>query len=137
MKKRRDFFTGGIRRKIFSMLLITMVLIIAAYTAVFFYQSTRVERLVSDTYEAQKQIYIDSGLEDQYESFRSSAVESFHREMFKDHENYKWAVLPYADVNGMSLEDIMDYEEESADEEDIINYLIESGTSLNQIASLE
>ena len=38
---------------------------------------------------------------------------------------------------GMSLEDIMDYEEESADEEDIINYLIESGTSLNQIASLE
>ncbi len=82
MKKRRDFFTGGIRRKIFSMLLITMVLIIAAYTAVFFYQSTRVERLVSDTYEAQKQIYIDSGLEDQYESFRSSAVDNFHREMF-------------------------------------------------------
>lgn len=38
---------------------------------------------------------------------------------------------------GISLEDLMDYEEESADEEDIINYLIESGTPLNQIASLE
>ena len=82
MKKRRNIFSGGIRLKIFSMLLITIMLIIAAYTAVFFYQSNRVEQLVNNTYETQKQIYIDHDLEDQYESIRSSAVDSFHREMF-------------------------------------------------------
>ena len=82
MKKRRGFFTGGIRLKIYRMLLVTIVLIIAAYTAVFFYQSNRVEHLVNETYEAQKQIYVDSGLEDQYENFRSSAVAAFQNEMF-------------------------------------------------------
>ena len=61
MKKLRNIFTGGIRLKIFSMLLITIVLIIAAYTAVFFYQTSRVEQLVSDTYETQKQIYVENG----------------------------------------------------------------------------
>ena len=82
MEKLRRIFTGGIRRKIFSILLITVVLMIAAYTAVFFYQSRRVEQLVNDTYEAQKQLYVENGLEDQYESIRTEAVETFHEEMF-------------------------------------------------------
>ena len=66
MKRIRSIFSGGIRFKIFSMLLITIVLIIAAYTAVFFYQTNKVEKLVNDTYEAQKQIYIENGMEDKY-----------------------------------------------------------------------
>ena len=37
MGKNRHQMTGGIRQKIFGMLLITIVLIIAAYTAVFFF----------------------------------------------------------------------------------------------------
>ncbi len=82
MEKRRRIFTGGIRSKIFSMLLITIVLMIAAYTTVFFYQSNRVEQLVNNTYEAQQQIYIENGLEDPYESVRSEAISAFHREMF-------------------------------------------------------
>ena len=82
MKKLRNIFSGGIRLKIFSMLLITIVLIIAAYTAVFFYQSNKVEQLVNDTYETQKQIYIDNGMEDEFEAFRSGAIASFHKEMF-------------------------------------------------------
>ena len=41
MKTLKRLFTGGIRLKIFSMLLVTIVLIIAAYTAVFFYQSNK------------------------------------------------------------------------------------------------
>ena len=45
MKRMRCIFSGGIRFKIFSMLLITIVLIIAAYTAVFFYQTNKVEKL--------------------------------------------------------------------------------------------
>ena len=82
MKKLRRLFTGGIRLKIFRMLLITIVLIIAAYTAVFFYQSNKVEQLVNETYETQKQIYVENGMEDQYESIRSSALDTFHSEMF-------------------------------------------------------
>lgn len=82
MGKNRHQMTGGIRQKIFSMLLITIVLIIAAYTAVFFFQSNKVEQLVNDTYETQKQIYIDNGMEDEFEAFRNGAIASFHKEMF-------------------------------------------------------
>ncbi len=82
MKKLKGIFTGGIRLKIFSMLLITIVLIIAAYTAVFFYQSNKVAQLVNDTYETQKQIYVENGMEDAYETIRTDALDTFHREMF-------------------------------------------------------
>ena len=82
MEKIRRIFSGGIRLKIFRMLLITIVLIIAAYTAVFLYQSSRVEQLVDNTYQEQQRIYAVYGLEDQYESFRSSALARFQREMF-------------------------------------------------------
>ena len=82
MEKLRHIFSGGIRLKIFRMLLITIVLIIAAYTAVFLYQSSRVEQLVDSTYQEQQRLYQVYGLEDQYESFRNSAVARFQREMF-------------------------------------------------------
>ena len=82
MGKNRINLRGGIRQKIFTMLLVTILLIIAAYTAVFVYQSTKVEKLVNETYEAQKQVYIENGLEDQYEAVRSENVASFRREMF-------------------------------------------------------
>ena len=82
MDKRRRFFKGSIRIKIFGMLMITIVLMIAAYTAVFFYQSNKVEQLVNDTYETQKQVYIDEGLEDPFERMRIEAIESFHQKMF-------------------------------------------------------
>ena len=82
MEKLRRIFSGGIRLKIFRMLLITIVLIIAAYTVVFLYQTSRVEQLVDSTYQEQQRLYQVYGLEDQYESFRSSAVARFQREMF-------------------------------------------------------
>ena len=82
MKKLRNLFSGGIRLKIFRTLLITIVLIIAAYTAVFFYQSNKVEQLVNDAYEAQSAFYAASGQEEQEEAFRDSAVANFHKEMF-------------------------------------------------------
>ena len=82
MEKRKGIFTGGIRLKIFSILLVTIVLIITAYTAVFFFQTNRVEQLVNDTYEAQEQFYIENGLQYQYRAVRNNALEAFHREMF-------------------------------------------------------
>ena len=82
MEKHRSNLSGGIRQKIFGMLLVTIILVIAAYTAVFYYQSARVSQLVSDTYETQKQVYIDNGMEDEYEVFRNEAVTAFQKEMF-------------------------------------------------------
>ena len=82
MRRNSKVMSGSIRQKVFRMLLITIVLIIVAYTAVFLYQSAVVEQLVSDTYEQQKQVYLENGLEDQYEAMESSAVATFHNEMF-------------------------------------------------------
>ena len=82
MDKIKNIFGGGIRSKIFRMLLITIILIIAAYTAVFFYQSNKVEQLVNDTYEAQEQFYTEYGLEDQYDALRNSTIAVFENEMF-------------------------------------------------------
>ena len=79
---KRKVLTGGIRQKIFSVLLITIVLVIATYTAVFFYQSRQVELLVNNTYEEQKQMYTDNGMGDRYEEIRSSAIAAFDNEMF-------------------------------------------------------
>ncbi len=82
MDKNRSALRGGIRRKIISILLMTIVLIIAAFTTVFLYQSERVERLVNETYETQRQIFIENDLEDQYEPFRNNTIASFQNEMF-------------------------------------------------------
>ena len=82
MKEERHIFRGGIRQRILVLLLITIVLIITAYSAIFLYQTVLVEQMVNETYEAQKQVYIDNGLEDQYEVFRIRSIDVFHREMF-------------------------------------------------------
>ncbi len=82
MNKTGRLFAGGIRQKIFTVLLVTILLIIAAYTAVFYYQSKGAEQLVNDTYAAQKQVYIDNGMEDEFELLLSGAVASFQAGMF-------------------------------------------------------
>lgn len=82
MSKNTFILKGGIRQKVFSMLLITIFLIISVYTTVYVYQSKMVNQLVNDTYEEQKQVYIENGLEDQYESIRKRAISSFHKKMF-------------------------------------------------------
>ena len=82
MKNNRSIIAGGIRHKIIGMLLITIVLIITAYTTIFLYQTKKVEQLVNDTYETQKQVYTQNGLDDQYESLRLTAISTFHHEMF-------------------------------------------------------
>ncbi len=82
MGDRIGIFRGGIRQKIFGMMLATIVLIIAAYTAVFLYQTSRVEKLVDDTYEMQRQVFEENGLQDKYEEIQSSAMASFRKKMF-------------------------------------------------------
>ena len=78
----KNIFSGSIRRKVFGMLLITIILLLTAYTAIFLYQTKVMEKMVNDTYEEQKQVYVDNGLEDEYEAIRTGAVDSFRNQMF-------------------------------------------------------
>ena len=82
MRNEGNFWKGSIRYKILGMLLVTIILIITAYTAVFVYQSKRAEQLLDDTYEKQMQVYINSGFEDQFKMFRNNAISAFQDEMF-------------------------------------------------------
>lgn len=82
MEKNKRFMTFGIRHKIFGMMLITIILIITAYTTIFFYQTYRVEQLVNETYEAQRQVYEKNGLQAEYAQIQTGAMNSFQSKMF-------------------------------------------------------
>ncbi len=55
MKKFKHFTLGGIQQKIFNLVLITILLIVAAFAAVIIHQSGSLTDLVSDASESQKQ----------------------------------------------------------------------------------
>ena len=54
MKKIKNITIGGIQQKIFNLVLITILLIVAVYSIVFFYQSNRLTQLVTETNEKQQ-----------------------------------------------------------------------------------
>ena len=55
MKKFKNFVIGGIQSKIFNLVLIMLVLVMAAYTVVIVYQMNNLTDLVTDTNEKQKE----------------------------------------------------------------------------------
>ena len=55
MKKFKNITIGGIQQKIFNLVLITIILMMAAYAAVIFYQSGRLTTLVQNTNETQNE----------------------------------------------------------------------------------
>lgn len=55
MKKKKNIKIGGIQQKIFNLVIITIVLMVASYTAVLIYQSHALTKLVRNTNESQKQ----------------------------------------------------------------------------------
>ena len=54
MKKFKHIVLGGIQQKLFNLVLVTILLMIAAYTAVVLHQSGQLRRIVSQTNESQK-----------------------------------------------------------------------------------
>ncbi len=48
MKKVRNLTLGGIQQKIYNLVLSTIFLIVAAYTAVFFYQGNKINTAVTE-----------------------------------------------------------------------------------------
>ena len=55
MKKIRNLVIGGIENKIFNLVLVTIVLIVAAYTIVISYQANSLHHLVEKTNAQQKE----------------------------------------------------------------------------------
>ncbi|MBR6120269.1 MAG: SpoIIE family protein phosphatase [Oscillospiraceae bacterium] len=55
MKKFKHIVLGGIQQKVFNLVLVTILLMIAAYTAVVLHQSGALSRIVSQTSESQKE----------------------------------------------------------------------------------
>ena len=55
MKKLNNITIGGIQQKIFNLVLIMILLVVAAYTVVIFYQTNHLSQLVTETNEKQKQ----------------------------------------------------------------------------------
>ena len=54
MKKFKNFVIGGIESKIFNLVVITMMAILAAYGAVLFYQTKSLSKVLNETIEEQK-----------------------------------------------------------------------------------
>ena len=63
MKKIRNIVLGGIQQKVFNLVLITILLVVAAYTAVIVYQAGYINTLVTDTNNQQKQSIIATSRE--------------------------------------------------------------------------
>ena len=83
MGKFKQYITGGIRQKIFFMMILSFLLLIAVYTVFFFYQTNLVEQIVGEAYAAQEEFYLESGLgEDAYEQLQSEAMSAFREKMF-------------------------------------------------------
>ena len=56
MKKIKNIVIGGIEQKVFNLVLHAILLIMAAYSIVFFYQASRLSRLAAEANEQQKQM---------------------------------------------------------------------------------
>ena len=59
MKKVRNLVIGGIQQKVFNLVLITILLMMAAYAVVIIYQSRRLSTIVGETNELQRQSISD------------------------------------------------------------------------------
>ena len=55
MKKFKNLVIGGIQQKVFNLVLVTILLLIAAYTAVIVYQSSSLKKLTAETNLRQKE----------------------------------------------------------------------------------
>ena len=55
MRKIRNMVFGGIQQKVFNLVLVVILLMMAAYTVVIIHQAGRIGRLVTETNEKQKQ----------------------------------------------------------------------------------
>ncbi len=82
MKKFKHLVIGGIQTKVFNLVLITILLMMAAYTAVIIYQSNHLTDLVKSTSEEQKQSISQISDETMAEVLSSNLTQSTQMEAY-------------------------------------------------------
>ena len=59
MKKYKNLVIGGIQQKVFNVMLVTILLLVAAYTAVIVYQAVNLKKLTAETNLRQKEAIVE------------------------------------------------------------------------------
>ena len=59
MKKYKNLVIGGIQQKVFNVMLVTILLLVAAYTAVIVYQAVNLKKLTAETSLRQKEAIVE------------------------------------------------------------------------------
>ncbi|MBQ7698824.1 MAG: SpoIIE family protein phosphatase [Clostridia bacterium] len=112
MKKIRNIKIGGIQQKIFILVIITIVLVIASYTTVIMYQSDKLTKLVLDTNESQKQSITSISETTMHSILDSNLTHSTQMQAYIDGDIFGDAarvVNIVADYTGKLLSDPEDY----------------------------
>ena len=85
MKKIKNIVIGGIQQKLFNLVLIFIVLVMAAYTVVILHQSSSLNALVTETNEQQKQSIVaisQSTMDAVINDMAASVTKSFKDNVF-------------------------------------------------------
>lgn len=112
MKKFRGITIGGIQQKIFNLVVITIILIMASYTTVIIYQSGRLTELVRQTSETQKQTISSISEKTMASVLESSLTQSTQMEAYIAEDIFGDAVRVVnvvADYTGKLLADPANY----------------------------
>ncbi len=89
MKKIRNLILGGIQQKVFNLVLLTMVLMVAAYTAVIVYQTNSLRTLVKNTNDQQKKSITEISGEAMADVLNSGMGESTAMEAYISNNLFK------------------------------------------------
>ena len=112
MKKIRKTLFGGIKQKIFSLVIVTIVLMTASYTAVIMNQSSQLTAVVRDTNESQKQSIASISEKTMSEILESNLTQSTQMQAYIAGDIFGDAVRVVnviADYTGKLLSDPEDY----------------------------
>ena len=82
MKKFKRFTLGGIENKVFNLVLFTIILMMAAYTAVIAYQSNNLNKLVSNTNQSQKESITSISEQTMYGVLNNNLLQSTQMEAY-------------------------------------------------------
>ena len=82
MRKFKNITIGGIQQKIFNLVLITILLMMAAYTAVIIYQTSHLTKIVSDSSAKQKELITSTSEETMVTILESNMTQSTQMEAY-------------------------------------------------------
>ena len=142
MKKFGNITIGGIQQKVFNLVLITIILILAAFSAVSFYQTNRLTNIVEDSSTEQKESITSISEQTMKAILDSNLTQSTQMEayiagdIFKDTERVVKIIADYTAKLFASPDNYPDVEtnvpDKTKDGEVSAQVLTEEGIDLNE-----